>query len=96
MAETVRTFPLEEQIKIKGEVFRIVNDAESRLARTPRETVVTTQPTRTFYEQASTHLSNEARVLPVQASDRSYSMRHSGLEDLEANDNDDYTLTHLY
>lgn len=36
MAETVKTFPLEDQIRIKSELFQIVNDVEMRIAQQMR------------------------------------------------------------
>ncbi|KPI97208.1 hypothetical protein RR46_09115 [Papilio xuthus] len=38
MAKTVKTFPLQDQIQIKAQLFEIVNSVEMRLATTPIET----------------------------------------------------------
>ena len=35
MAKTVKTFPLQDQIHIKAQLFQMVNSVEMRLATTP-------------------------------------------------------------
>lgn len=89
MAETVRTFP--EQIQIKRQLFNLVNNTESRIAMSSCATTI--RPTRIFYEQAgSCLLGNESAFLQANYKNRTMSY---DLEHLNRNDDADITLAKL-